>query len=174
LLTIDKLEAGELTLNRDWLNIKDVVDESIKVVSSLAVVRKLTVVNEVPSEHVEADKLRIMQVLNNLLTNAIKFSPESGRVRIACEQRPKEMKILISDEGAGLEKKDHDKLFNKFFQADNQDEGNLGFGLGLAITKLIVEAHGGRVGITSAPKEGSIFWFTLPMDEQAPDLTIET
>jgi len=174
LLTIDKLEAGELTLDRDWLNIKDLVDEAINVVSPLATVRNLTVVSDVRSEHVEADKLRIMQVLNNLLTNAIKFSPEAGLVRVTSSQTAKELKISISDQGASLEKKDHDKLFNKFFQADNKDEGNLGFGLGLAITKLIVEAHSGQVGIMSAQNAGSIFWFSLPMDEQLADHTIES
>ncbi len=172
LLTIDKLEAGELALNPDWLDIRTSVDESIQVLSSLATIRKLTIVNEVSPVHVEADKLRIMQVLNNLLTNAIKFSHESGRVRICSEERPGELKILVLDEGVGLNPKDHEKLFSKFFQAENQ-ESTVGFGLGLAITKLIVEAHGGHVGMNSAPREGSTFWFTLPMDKQLPDHTID-
>jgi signal transduction histidine kinase len=171
LLTIDKLEAGELTLNPDWLDIKETVDESIEVISSLAAIRNLTIVNDVSPEHVEADKLRIMQVLNNLLTNAVKFSHESGRVRICSEERPDQLKISVIDEGVGLNPQDHEKLFNKFFQADNQ-ESTSGFGLGLAITKLIVEAHGGHVGMTSALREGSTFWFTLPMDKQLPDHTI--
>ncbi len=172
LLTIDKLEAGELALNPDWINIKEAVGESIEILSSLAAVRKLTIINEVPLEYVEADKLRIMQVLNNLLSNAIKFSHESGRIRVCSEQHSKELKIMVLDEGVGLVPEDQEKLFGKFFQANNQ-KSNEGFGLGLAITKLIVEAHSGRVGVTSERGEGSTFWFTLPMDEQAPDHTIE-
>lgn len=114
---------------------------------------------------VDADALRIGQVLGNLLSNAAKFSTPGTEIDVRVRRiEPGWVEIAISDHGPGIEPHHHPQLFKKFFQADGSDSRRAdGTGLGLAIVKALVEAHGGQVGFTSQPGQGSTFYFRLPI-----------
>ena len=113
------------------------------------------------------DARRVEQVLNNLLSNALKFTSQ-GRIELACTQGPNEWVISVTDTGRGIQPKDMGKLFRPFGQIDNGHPGlHDGTGLGLAVSKQLVEAMGGRIEANSVLGQGSCFRFTLQMKEQA-------
>jgi signal transduction histidine kinase len=114
-----------------------------------------------PLPTVQADRDRIHQVLSNLVGNALKFTPAGGTVTIEAESVPGEVRCSVRDTGPGLTEEEKDRLFDPFWQAEKT--ARLGFGLGLKIAKCIVEAHGGRLSVESAPGAGSTFSFTLPV-----------
>ena len=115
-----------------------------------------------PSVRADADRLR--QVLGNLLSNAIKFSPHGGVISLKTLQEGEEVKVKIIDQGVGIPREALPKLFSKFFRAENADTRKIGgTGLGLALVKEIIEAHGGYVGVESVLGRGSTFSFTLPV-----------
>jgi signal transduction histidine kinase len=112
-----------------------------------------------------ADPARCQQVLINYLSNAIKFSPKQSQIEISDQIDPSNKKmlcILVRDQGPGVTAEQRQRLFERFYQTKSGKQSQ-GFGLGLAICKLIVETHGGQVGVESEPGKGSIFWFTLPL-----------
>jgi signal transduction histidine kinase len=113
---------------------------------------------------VSADAQRVRQVLNNLLDNALKFTPDGGRVAISASVEGSEVKVSVADTGVGIPEAHRPNLFTAFRQLDMSPTRPAGgTGLGLAIVRAIVEAHGGRLGVESAPEAGSTFWFTLPV-----------
>jgi two-component system sensor histidine kinase BaeS len=166
LLTIDKLEAGKLELQRELIEAKAFIDDSFEAVRALAEAQDVVLKNDVGSIVIDADRLRMMQVMQNLLSNAIKHSPKKGTITVTSEQRPSEMVLRVVDEGSGISPEYAGKLFEKFYQAGTGQEG---FGVGLAITKMIVVAHGGRCGATANSDVGSTFWIALPADLCADD-----
>ena len=113
---------------------------------------------------VVVDSLRLVQVLSNLLSNAVKFSPEGSEVRIDIEAGEDEVRVSVSDSGPGIEHAFHDRIFQKFSQADGSDARSRGgSGLGLAISKELVERMNGTIGFESEPGFGSVFFVTLPL-----------
>ena len=110
-----------------------------------------------------ADRLRFAQVVSNLLSNACKYSPENATVAITAGEANGVVQIDVADTGPGISPEDQDRIFTKFFRADNSDtRGTSGTGLGLFITKHIVEAQGGAIWLVSELAKGSTFTFTLP------------
>jgi signal transduction histidine kinase len=110
-----------------------------------------------------ADPERVHQVLVNLLTNAINYSPEGGEIRVSAKQLGERVRVEISDHGIGMDRDDQRRVFDRFYRArDGRAVREHGSGLGLAIVKDLVVAHGGEVGVSSEPGVGSTFWFTLP------------
>jgi signal transduction histidine kinase len=104
------------------------------------------------------------QVLLNLLNNALKFTPAHGRVQVALVADEREVTVSVRDNGIGIAPEHLPRLFDKFYQVDpSLTRSHGGAGLGLSISKAIVEAHGGRMGVLSEPERGSTFWFSLPM-----------
>ena len=110
------------------------------------------------------DHDRILQVLSNLIGNALKFIPEGGRIGLAVRKLETEVEMSVSDNGPGIADQDRPKLFQKFSQLAL--ENRRGLGLGLFIAKWIVEDHGGRIGVTSEVGKGSTFSFVLPITER--------
>jgi signal transduction histidine kinase len=168
LLTIDKLEAGKLELQFDIVDTRQVVSEAFEGVAAIAQEKGIKLVNEVPSTTTPADKHRLIQVLANLVSNAIKYSPRDSSIIVGAETAPRAIKYLVSDNGPGISLEQQAKLFQKFYQAD-QETASKGFGLGLAICRLIIEEHGGTIGVISEPGQGSTFWFTIPLDEESAE-----
>ena len=107
-----------------------------------------------------ADPGRLLQVIGNLLTNALKFTPDGGRVLVSAKPDAGEMVFAVSDTGPGMSPDDMDQLFDRFWQA--RDVDSRGIGLGLTISKGIVEAHGGRIWVESTLGEGSTFSYSVP------------
>jgi signal transduction histidine kinase len=163
LLTLESLEAGKIDINPSPENIKEIVDVGLESMRSLAEIKPVQLVSDVQRQYLLLDRERVLQVLINLISNAIKFSPPGGAVHISAKQNGREIKIAVGDEGIGLSKEDRKKLFQKFFQSDAGKKAG-GSGLGLSICKLIVESHGGTIGVISNEEgSGSTFWFTLPL-----------
>jgi signal transduction histidine kinase len=114
-----------------------------------------------------ADRDRMLQVFGNLLANAVSFSPREGSVQICLEPGPEDVRVLIRDHGPGMDEKTQSHIFDRFWQA--RQSGQAGSGLGLSIARGIVDAHGGRIDVDSAPGRGSTFHFTIPLAKPEPE-----
>jgi PAS domain S-box-containing protein len=163
LLDVARLDEGRLVLDREPVDPAELVAEAIESHQAAAERRRLTleVAVEAGLPAVKADRHRLLRVLGNLLGNALKFTPGGGTVTVGCEARPEgDVRFRVADTGPGIPEEDQRHLFDLFWQAAPESRG--GAGLGLAIAKRIVEAHGGRLWVDSRPGEGSVFCFTLP------------
>jgi signal transduction histidine kinase len=110
-----------------------------------------------------ADPDRLAEVLTNLLDNAVKYSPAGSRITVQAQRTDGQVMIVVSDEGIGIPPDELDKIFDKFHRVDRKDaKESYGHGLGLYITRKLVEAQGGQIGVESLPGQGSRFSFTLP------------
>jgi signal transduction histidine kinase len=113
---------------------------------------------------VEGDALRLIQVLQNLVQNAIKYSPAGGEVQVHVERRDATARVAVSDEGIGIPQAELPQLFHRFYRASNVDERRIsGLGVGLYVVKELVTLHGGTVDVVSAEGRGSTFIITLPL-----------
>ncbi|HEX7183803.1 MAG TPA: GAF domain-containing sensor histidine kinase [Thermoanaerobaculia bacterium] len=165
LLDFARLDAGqELGLDRQVHEIVGIVaemSEAYRPQADAKLVRlSCDVAGDLPSACL--DRLRILQVLGNLIGNAIKFTPEGGEVIVRVEPAGSDIRFVVSDTGAGIDPKDAGRVFDRYWQATRT--ARLGTGLGLPIAKAIVEAHDGRIWFESTPGVGSAFYFTLPAD----------
>lgn len=167
ILDMRKVESGKLELALDAFDASDLVRKAIEGIESLAHQSQVTIENEANTAlDVYCDGDRILQVLSNILANAIKYSPSPGKVSIGCEKSGSSCKISVRDFGPGVAKNQAHKLFGRFEQLRAKDGKNrAGSGLGLAIAKAIVEQHGGEIGVELPDGGGSIFWFSLPLAE---------
>jgi signal transduction histidine kinase len=116
-----------------------------------------------------ADRFRLAQVLENLISNAIKYSPEGGTVTISARTVRYRVELSIQDNGIGMTQEQQKHLFEKFYRADTSNTTISGTGLGLALCKLIVELHRGRIWIESEPGHGATVYFTLPIADSKCD-----
>jgi signal transduction histidine kinase len=159
------LEKGEtkLKLNPEVVNLKDLCQSASDTVHPQARSKSIKIDNAVESCELIADRMRVEQVLINLLSNAVKFSERGGSVSIVSERSDEFVTISVNDAGKGIDADECPHLFEKFFQSRNAASGE-GFGLGLAIAKMIVEEHDGKIGVRSEVGKGSTFWFSLPLE----------
>jgi signal transduction histidine kinase len=111
---------------------------------------------------VEGDERRIRQVIFNILSNAVKFTPAGGAVDVIAARVNGEVRVSVADTGPGLAPEDHERIFEEFQQTEAGIDQHEGTGLGLAVSKRLVELHGGRIWVDSQPGKGSTFVFTLP------------
>lgn len=171
ILDIQKIESGELEMKFEDINLLAVLSQSIKENNAYANQYDVTfsLQNIEPDMYVHADKSRLMQVMANLLSNAAKFSYKKGIVEITASLSDKErIRISITDHGEGIPKEFYSKIFGKFSQSDSSDTRQKGgTGLGLNISKAIIEKHGGTIGFDSAPNKGTTFYFELPASNEA-------
>ncbi len=173
LLDASKLEAGSLTLDLADVTLPDLLSELRETMTPLAREKGLTLTTELPADlpHVQADRPKLRRVIVNLLSNAIKFTPRGGRVTLQAECIGNErLRVAVADTGVGIPAEDLERLFDKYEQARSRaTRSEKGTGLGLYITKQIVELHGGGIHVTSQVGQGSTFSFTLPIAPAAKD-----
>jgi signal transduction histidine kinase len=166
ILDFAKIAEGRVNVNPKPLDTKTLITETVTSLQSWAQNKKITV-NYTPGDktpRVMGDFDRLTQVLVNLLSNAIKFTPSGGKITVTTESSPLVVKISVTDTGPGIPKKDQEKLFEKFFQLKQTVKMDApGTGLGLYITKKIVELHQGEIGFNSEEGRGSTFWFSVPI-----------
>ncbi len=163
LLDISRMESGEMPLERTAVDLRTVASDALTSLVSL--VKQCNVVYEPPAEPVDAscDREITRRIIANLVSNAIKFTPRKGEVRIEFMPQPDGVKVTVSDTGPGIPPDYRERIFEKFGQVEGRQEGRkYSTGLGLTFCKLAVEAHGGRIGVDSEEGKGSTFWFTLP------------
>jgi signal transduction histidine kinase/HAMP domain-containing protein len=167
LLDLQRIAAGRMELNPEAVDLAALLTETTGSVE--AQVRKhqhaLVVTPSSPGVRVQADRGRVRQVLLNLLSNAIKFTPDGGRITVAAGpvNGGSEIRIAVTDTGIGIAAEDQPKLFQEFSQLDASASRKYeGTGLGLALSRRLIELHGGAIGVESEMGKGSTFWFTLP------------
>jgi len=162
LLDIAQIEAGTLSIEPNFETLASVTDEALDLVLVAATERQLTLQADVPKDVplVSLDRNRILQVLANLLGNALKFTPPGGAVRIEAVTEADAVRVSVSDTGPGIAAEHVPHLFERYWQT--RETSRLGAGLGLFIAKGIVEAHGGKIWVDTAPGAGTTFIFTLP------------
>ena len=163
--TFDKMENGRLPLNRVPEPAVDLLRRAADVAHSMATAVHISFRVEAGKHLVSADPERILQVLNELVSNAIKFSPPQSVIRLAAQPSGEnEICIVIEDQGRGIAAEKLERIFDRFQQGDSSDSRALGgTGLGLALCRSIIEQHGGRIWAESVPGKGSRFLFTLPV-----------
>ena len=165
LLDITRLEAGRLAVAPAPVAVAGMITRSVDAMRPLAEAGALTLHGSIPSDSlmVLADDERVLQVLSNLIGNAIKFTPAGGVVSLSVTEHESDVEFEVQDTGSGIPPDHLPHVFEHFFQASNVRRGSRhGAGLGLPISKGIVEAHGGRIWIESGPAAGTSVHFTLP------------
>ena len=164
ILDLSKIEAGRLQLAIESVPIKPSFAEVFDCLRPLADKKSQTlVVQSLLNLCVRADATRLRQVLMNLVGNAIKFTPEGGKIELAAQQLGEVVRVEVRDSGPGIPEGEQQRIFEAFHRLQQSDKTSEGTGLGLAITRRLVELHGGRLGLESIPGSGSCFYFTLPI-----------
>ena len=165
-LDLSKIEAGRMELSYDRFSVLSAVKEVHNVIRSLSERRDIDLAIDVSPENLEvrADKSKFKQVLYNLLSNAIKFTAQGGRVWVTARRRKDRVIVDVGDTGVGIPREHHGRIFDEFYQLDTMTTRQVeGTGLGLSLTRRLVELHGGRITLESEPGKGSVFTFTLPI-----------
>ncbi len=165
LLDLAKMEAGMLVYHFTNTDLPTLVRDALQGLQPLAEAKSLDIVNNIAGlPPVKVDQERIMQVIRNLVGNAIKFTPEEGMITLSATPRGGMMEVAVQDTGIGIPEEDLERIFQKFQQVlPARSERIKGTGLGLATVKQIILAHGGKVWATSQIEKGSTFYFTLPL-----------
>jgi len=174
ILDMSKIEAGKMSLRFEPVCLEEIAEEALRLVRNRAEAAGLSLILDfVDLPDVEADHRAIKQVLLNLLSNAIKFTPRGGRVTVRGEKREdalgERVRIGVQDTGIGISPQDLERLARPFEQVESQhSKTTQGTGLGLALSKSLVEMHGGLIDLKSAPGQGTIASFSLPVRQSRP------
>ncbi len=164
-IDIAKLEAGRIELEVQPVNVGRAAEQAVMVGQGLARDRVVSV--EPPGaqepQMALADERRVKQVLLNLISNAAKYSHEASPIRVAVGRQNGMVRISVSDEGPGIAPEDQERIFEEFVRTKSATTQAEGAGLGLPLSRKLVQMHGGEIGVESASGEGSTFWFTLPV-----------
>jgi signal transduction histidine kinase len=163
-LDLSKVEAGQIELEINRFSLREALERGLVMVRERATKDGVQLVLELDpaAELVEGDERRIRQVIFNLLSNAVKFTPPGGRVELKSARLDGEVRISVTDTGPGIAAEDQERIFEEFQQTEAGAGQREGTGLGLTLSKRLVELHGGRIWVDSEPGEGSAFVFTLP------------
>jgi len=171
ILNLSKIEAGRLELDCEDFFLAPTVGKVVSAMTLLAAEKKIRVLTRVQSQLVvHADQVRVEQILYNLLSNAVKFTPPGGRIAIEGRQLEGLARLSVRDTGVGIASKDQTLVFDPFQEVGTVQGTQEGTGLGLAVTKRLVELQGGGIWVTSELGQGSEFTVTLPLGRAAPGL----
>ncbi len=171
LLDLERMESGRMDLNLEPIPLSEIIKPAINMVANAVKQKAIELKLETAEDpKVSADKERMIQVLINLIANAIKFSPEKTTLTISTSKDEKFAFVKVKDEGRGVPESMRTSIFERFKQVNKSDsKGRKGSGLGLAISKAIVELHGGQIGVDSEEGKGSTFHFSLPIAQADAD-----
>jgi len=159
LLELSRYRAGRLNLEKNWIKISDIANRVQQRIHR--VYDRNNIVMDIPEStpEINADAIKVEQVLYNLIENAVKYSPEDCEIRVFVRNEPKELSVGVSDHGPGIELEDQKRIFEPFHRPRGNSKG---VGLGLNVCRRLVEAHGGRIWVESIPGAGSTFYFSIP------------
>ena len=165
ILDLSKIEAGRLELQLGPFEFASCLGEVVAGIQQQAAAKNIKLENRVNFEgSVFADRLRVKEILYNLLSNAVKFTPNDGRIWVESHVRGEWLETTVGDTGMGISPAEQESIFEKFYQVGSTTKGTReGAGLGLPITRKLVELHGGKIWVESEPGQGSRFSFTLPL-----------
>jgi signal transduction histidine kinase len=168
-LDLAKIEAGSMELELSEVAIPEVLHSAVSMHSERAARGgvELTLTTEPKEITIVADSRRIRQVVFNLVSNAVKFTPREGRIDVSARLDDGQVEIAVADTGPGIASEDLETIFEEFKQATNGKQSE-GTGLGLPLSRRLVELHGGRLWVESEPGQGSTFRFTLPVGPTEP------
>ncbi|MBN1644059.1 MAG: hypothetical protein JW856_04510 [Dehalococcoidales bacterium] len=168
ILDLSKVEAGKSELDLTEIQIRELMEKSILFVKENALKGRVNILNKIPGSILEqkivVDKRRFIQIMVNILSNAVKFTPEGGNVLIESKVNKDELFVSVTDTGVGIKAEDKERIFDAFYQIPNPMSGKpTGTGLGLSLAKRFIEQHGGRIWVESeGTGKGSRFHFTIP------------
>lgn len=166
MVNLRHVDTGESQLEREVFSMTELISEVSNEFVQLARAKELVLRIDLPDNplKIDADRQKIYLVLANLLSNAIKFTPDRGRVQVSAERKGDELWIAVMDTGVGISERDHNRIFDRFFQVEpSLTRRYEGMGLGLSIAKDMVELHNGRVWVESVAGKGSRFTVVLPV-----------
>lgn len=163
LLDVSRIQTGKLRLKKEKFRLHALVQETVEALATSTRTHKLIILSKIDIEII-ADRYRVFQVLVNFLTNAIKYSPAGKDIHISLKKKDDEAIISVQDFGIGIKKEQRKKIFERHYQvSDQQAKTYPGLGLGLYISKEIIERHNGRIWVESVKGKGSTFYFSLPL-----------
>lgn len=164
LLDLSKIESGKIKMDFDKANVQKIIESTVKPFLPQAEEKRINLkIDEIEGNvYAWADPNKISWVISNLLGNALRYTPEEGSITVGSYLQGRHIYMYVADTGAGIPEEYHDKIFDKFVRASNNEDENSGTGLGLAIAKEIIEAHNGSIWVESEEGKGSKFIFTLP------------
>jgi signal transduction histidine kinase len=168
ILDLSKIEAGRMELEVTTFSLGGAIDNGLTIVRERASRHGITLQAIVPKDlpQIEADERKVKQILYNLLSNAAKFTPDGGRVHVRARAENGGVRVDVQDTGIGIAPEDQSRIFQEFQQV-GRERSREGTGLGLTLSKRLVELHGGKIWVESALGKGSTFSFTLPLRREA-------
>jgi signal transduction histidine kinase len=163
LLNMSQVESGRIQLNIQKIGPGEIIENAVQSVAVSAKEKEIRIVTEIPGNipFIRADADKTTWVLNNFLSNAIKYSPQNNSIEISAQQKDSTVVFSVTDHGQGIDEEYHPRLFERYFQVPGSKEK--GTGLGLAISKEFIEAQQGRIWVESEIGKGSVFSFALPV-----------
>lgn len=164
LLVLEKIEEGHATLSLEPCPLNLTLEDTIASLSGLIEEKNITIDKDLRCVLVTGDPLWLCRVATNILSNAVKISPQNGKILVSVTQDDQFGRVEITDQGPGLAPENHERVFEWFKQTSDTSKRSDSSGLGLAIAKKIIEQHKGQIGVRSKPTEGATFWFTVPLD----------
>ena len=164
LLDISKIEAGKLPLSFSRFDLQELAADIIELMQYSFPSCKILLTCKALPVMVRADKQRIEQVIINLLSNALKYSPDEGRVEICVSELSSRARVSVRDFGIGIGKAQQEHIFSRFYRVDVKDSPVSGLGIGLYLSKEIIDRHNGTLQVESEPGKGSVFFFEIPLE----------
>ncbi len=162
LLDLSRIQTGKFEYKEELFSLDELIKEIVDYIQPTTSKHKI-IISNVEKKKIKGDRDRIGQVVINLLTNAIKYSPKGGRITVSTKTKDSHITVRVKDQGIGIDKNQQKKIFERFYQANSTDSGYPGLGIGLYISSEILKRHNGKIWVRSTTGKGSSFYFSLPI-----------